>query len=128
MDDKERRKIPRVQIYDPVSYSSLGPDGKKLQHNIAVVRDVSKTGIRIETQQPIRSSHIALMFFELNEVQVEVKGRVVYCKQNAHGQYNVGVNLAGTSFENRLFVKALVKSYHYLKGKSPVREAPGIQS
>ena len=126
MNDIERRKNPRVQIYDPVSYSSLDPDGKKLQHNIAVVRDVSKTGIRIET--PIRSSHIALMLFDINKVQVEVKGRVVYCNQNAHGQYNVGINLAGTSFEKRLFVKALVRSYHYLKGKSPVRAAPGIQN
>ncbi len=124
----ERRKNPRVQICDPISYLSLDPDEKMFQHNIAVVRNVSQTGIRIETFQAISATHITLMFFDLNTNQMEVRGEVIYCERNDCGQYNVGINLTGSSNENRLFVKALVKFYHYQKKKSHMAISPGIQN
>jgi hypothetical protein len=93
-----------------------------------MVRDVSKTGIRIETFQAIGSEDIILMFFDLDKKQMEVRGAVIYCVKNDCGLYNVGINLAGTSSQNREFVKALVKSYHYMKKKSHLSISPGLQN
>ena len=126
MGRKERRKNPRIQIYDPISFLSVDSDGKMLQHNVAVVRNVGKTGIRIEAFQPINATHIALMFFDLDQNQIEVSGEVIYCERNDCGHYNVGINLASSASENRQFVKALVKSYHYHKNKTHLSIAPGI--
>ena len=126
MSGVERRKNPRVQIYDPITFLGLGPDGRKLQRNVAVVRNVSKTGIRIETSQAVSAERVALMFYDLNQNPIEIKGDVIYCDRNDTGHYNVGIDLAGTPFENRLFVRALVKSYHYLKNKSELVISPGI--
>ena len=128
MDGNERRKNPRVPIYDPITYQNLGPDGKILQQNVAIVRNVSKTGIRIETFEAIRSKYITLMFYDLNKIKIEVTGEVIYCERNDCGQYNVGINLDSTAFENRLFVKALVKSYHYQKNNTYLIVSPGIQN
>ncbi len=47
MGNEERRKYPRIQIFDPISYLSLDSDGGMLQQNVAVVRNVSQTGIQI---------------------------------------------------------------------------------
>ena len=128
MDGNERRENPRVPIYDPVTYQNLSPDGEILQQNVAIVRNVSKTGIRIETFEAIRSKIITLMFYDLNKIKVEVMGEVIYCDRNDCGQYNVGINLASTAFENRLFVKALVKSYHYQKNNTYLIVSPSIQN
>lgn len=128
MGKKERRKYPRVQIMDPISYLSLDSDGEILEQNIAVVRNVSQTGIQIESFLEVNSKYLSLMFFDLDKHQIEVKGEVIYCKRNESGQFNIGINFVETSDENLQFVKALVKSYHYQKEKSHMIISPGIQN
>ena len=128
MGKKERRKYPRVQIMDPISYLSLDSDGEILEQNIAVVRNVSQTGIQIESFLEVNSKYLSLMFFDLDKHQIEVKGEVIYCKRNESGQFNIGINFVETSDENLQFVKALVKSYHYQKEKSHMVISPGIQN
>ena len=126
MGEKERRKYSRVQIYDPISYLIKDSKGKVLGYNIAVVRNVSQTGIQIETFQPISSDNISLMFFDLGNKEIEIKGEVVYCTKNDSGQYNIGIHLVGTAADNLQFIKALVKSYHYKKEESRLVISPGI--
>ena len=126
MGEKERRKYSRVQIYDPISYLSKDSKGKVLGYNIAVVRNVSQTGIQIETFQAISSDNISLMFFDLDNKEIEIKGEVVYCAKNDCGQYNTGIHLVGKAAENLQFIKALVKSYHYKKEESRLVISPGI--
>jgi hypothetical protein len=128
MGNEERRKYPRVQIFDPISYLSLDSDGGMLHQNVAVVRNVSQTGIQIEAFLEIRSKKLSLMFFDLNKNQIEVKGKVVYCKRNESGQFSIGVHFIGNEAENLRFVKVLVKSYHYKKEKSRLVISPGIQN
>lgn len=125
---KERRKHSRVQIFDPISYLSKDSTGKLIGYNVAVVRNVSQTGIQIEALQAIKSETISLMFFDLANNQIEVKGEVVWCARNDSGQYNIGIRLADTATKNLEFVKALVKSYHYKKEKSQLVISPNIQN
>jgi hypothetical protein len=85
MATSERRKYPRVPICDPISYISV-------------------------------DSEFALFsFVDLEKKLVEIKGRVVYCKQKQSGKFESGVSLQGTSAENIQFIKKLVRSYHYTK-------------
>jgi hypothetical protein len=128
MGNEERRKYPRVQIFDPISYLSLDSDGKTVHQNVAVVRDVSQTGIKIEAFLEIKAKTISMMFFDMYKNQIDVKGRVVYCKKNDSGQFSIGIELIGNEAENLRFVRALVKSYHYQKEKSHLTIAPGIQN
>lgn len=128
MIKEERRKYSRAQIYDPISYLSINADGEILEQNVVVVRNVSQTGIQIETFLPIRSEYISLMFVDLDPNQIEVKGEVLYSERNNSGQYNIGIDFVGKSKENLQFVKALVKSYDYQKEKSSMVISPGIQN
>lgn len=128
MERKERRKHSRVQIFDPISYLGKDSTGKVLGYNVAVVRNVSQTGIQIETFHAIEADNISLMFFDLSGKEIEVKGEVIYCTKNDSGQYHIGIRFAGTAAENLQFVKALVKSYHYQKEKSRLVISPGIQN
>jgi hypothetical protein len=127
MENKERRKYPRVQIFDPISYLSLDSGSEKLQ-NVAVVRDVSQTGIQMEAFVEVKSKKLSLMFFDMYRNQIEVKGKVIYCRKNESDQYSIGIQLIGNESENLRFVKALVKSYHYQKEKSRLVISPGLQN
>ena len=128
MENQERRKYPRVQIFDPISYLTLDSDGHTVHQNVAVVRNVSQTGIQIEAFLEVKSQKLSLMFFDMHKNQVEVRGKVVYCRRNESGQFTIGINLIGNEAENLRFVKALVKSYHYQKEKSRLVISPGIQN
>ena len=125
MENKERRKYPRVQIFDPISYLSLD-EGSEIHQNVAVVRNVSQTGIQMETFVEIKSKKLSLMFFDMHKNQIEVKGKVIYCRKNESGLFRIGIQLIGNEAENLRFVKALVKSYHYQKEKSRLAISPGI--
>ena len=128
MVKEERRRYTRVQIYDPISYLSVDVDGEVLEQNVAVVRNVSQTGVQIETFLPIRSEYVSLMFFDMDQKPIEVKGEVIYSDRNDSGQYNIGISFVEKSKETLQFVKALVKSYHYQKQKSNMVISPGIQN
>ncbi|MGW8302121.1 MAG: PilZ domain-containing protein [Desulfobacterales bacterium] len=128
MGNTERRKYPRVQIFDPISYLSLDSDSEIIHQNVAVVRDVSQTGIQMEAFLEVKSKKLSLMFFDMHKNQIEVKGKVVYCRKNESGQFSIGIQFIGNEAENLRFVKALVKSYHYQKEKSRLAISPGIQN
>ena len=128
MGNTERRKHPRVQIFDPISYLSLDSDSETIHQNVAVVRDVSQTGIQMEAFLEVKSKKLSLMFFDMHKNQIEVKGKVVYCRRNKSGQFSIGIQFIGNEAENLRFVKALVKSYHYQKEKSHLAISPGIQN
>jgi len=128
MGNADRRKYPRIQIFDPISYLSLDAEGEIIQQNVAVVRNVSQSGIQIEAFLEIKSKRLSLMFFDMNKNQIEVKGQVVYCRRNETDQFSIGIHFLGSEAETLRFVKALVKSYHYQKEKSHLEISPGLQN
>lgn len=127
MEKTERRKYPRVQIYEPISYLCKDSKGNILEKNIGIARNVSQFGIQIESVQKIQSEYTSLMYCDLDKNQLEIKGKIIYCRMNESGQFNIGIKLEGTIEENIQFVKALVKSYFYQKKSSRLVISSAIQ-
>jgi hypothetical protein len=111
----DRRKYIRVPICDPIYYISVDSEGNYLDQNLGAVLDASQNGLKIETFDVIDSEFALFSFVDLEKKLVEIKGRVVYCKQKQSGKFESGVSLQGTSAENIQFIKKLVRSYHYTK-------------
>jgi hypothetical protein len=111
----ERRKYPRIPICDPISYVSIDSEGNYLGQNLGTVQNASQNGIKIETYDVIDSEFALFSFVDLEKKLVEIKGRVVYCRQTQSGKFVSGISLQGTSAENIQFIKKLVRSYHYTK-------------
>jgi hypothetical protein len=127
MEKTERRKYPRVQIYEPISYLCKDSKGNILEKNIGIARNVSQFGIQIESVQKIQSEYTSLMYCDLDKNQLEIKGKIIYCRMNESGQFNIGIKLEETIEENIQFVKALVKSYFYQKKSSRLVISSAIQ-
>ena len=122
MDKQERRKHPRVQVFDPISYSGIDSGGNVLVQNISVALNLSQNGIQIETFTEILSKNIRLRFKSLELSTFEIEGKVIYCERQQSGIFKTGVRLMGTDNENVNFVKQLMRFYHFNKEKS----RPGV--
>ncbi len=115
MERPERRKHPRVQIYDPISYVSVGSQGIHVGQNIGVARDVSVNGIKIESICDIKAKNIVLNFVDIEQDFSEIPGKVIYSRRNKTGNFEIGISLQGNHKENIEFTKKLVRHYHYSK-------------
>ncbi len=114
----DRRKYPRVQIHNRISYSCLDSKNKLLDPNVGFVRNVSQNGVCIETVCNIKSVYVILMFIDMENNLTRIKGKVAYRRKADSGKFMTGIRIQGTDLENLQFVKKLVKSYHYQKGES----------
>ena len=126
MGKEERRKHPRVEIYSPISYLCENSKGDITEQNMGVVRNVSQSGIQIETFQEIQSEFVTIIFLGPDSNQVEVRGKVVYCRRSNPGQFNIGIKFQETAERNIWLIRALVRSYHYSKDKSRLKISPAI--
>ena len=122
MRKTEGRKYPRVNVFNPVSYSFVDSDSKSVVDNISVALNASQNGIQIETFTEILSKNIRLRFKNLELSTFEIEGKVIYCERQQSGIFKTSVRLMGTDNENVNFVKQLMRFYHFNKEKS----RPGV--
>jgi hypothetical protein len=124
MEKEERRKYPRIEIYSPISYICKDSKGNIKEQNIGIVRNVSQSGIQIETVQEIQSEFVTLIFLGSDTNQVEAKGKIVYCRRGNSGQFNIGIKFQEPAEKNIWLIRALVRSYHYNKDKLRLKISP----
>ena len=122
MKIENRRKHPRVDIFNPIAYSCIDSDGNILVQNISVALNAGNNGIMIESFSEVKTEKIRLRFINVDQKMIEAKGKVIYCTQKKTGIFQIGVRLLGTDYENLQFVMQLVRFYDLKKEKS----SPGI--
>jgi hypothetical protein len=115
MEKAEERKHPRVNVFNPVSYSFVDSDSKSVVENISVALNASQNGIQIETFTEILSKNILLRFKNIELSTFEIEGKVIYCERQESGIFKTGVKLMGTDGENANFVNQLVQFYNITK-------------
>lgn len=120
----EKRKGARMPICVPISCVSVAPDGKPLDHNMGIIKDVSRTGIGIEANMDVSSDRLLLTFVDLNNNITEIEGKVVFSKQNPWGTFKIGVLLHGSQSDIIEYVKKLVRFHHYTKKNASNKPSP----
>jgi hypothetical protein len=115
MATRNQRKHPRVPTSNLIAFNLYDDSGTLLNHSMARALDISQSGIRIETAHMIASDRISLMSADIRNKLVEIKGRVVYSRDNGADRYETGISFEGTETENVEFAKQLVKVFHRRK-------------
>jgi len=115
----ERRKYPRIRIYNSISCIGLDSDGNCVGQYMGTVQDVSQNGVMIETFEELDADFAQLSIIDLENKLQEITGRVVYCRKTQSGSFKSGINLQGTPAENVHFIKKLVKAHAHNKKFSP---------
>ena len=112
----EKRKHPRVDITNLISYCCM--DGREnLKHEgRGKSINISQGGILIETHDPFEWQDILLMSIDIEDESVSIKGKVVYCNAANFGKYRTGIQFLETNEKIVSFVEGLLKTYSKLLG------------
>ena len=112
MEQKERRKYPRVPTSNIVSYVCIDARGKPIAEGMGKTVDISQGGVMLETGRPIESKYILMLTMDLKKKVVETKGRVVHSRPNGSSTYVTGIKFEATPDEVTAVIRSLVIDYH----------------
>jgi len=108
---EEKRKHPRVETHNLVSYVCIDDSGNEIDEGMGSAIDISLGGILIETHDPIESQDILLITIGIKDELIDIKGKVVYCREEDSGMFRTGIQFLETNEKIRLFVMSLIKKH-----------------
>ena len=115
MEKLDRRKFPRVKIFNPISYDCVDKEGILFDQNMGIALDISQNGILLETAKRIESKHIFLLFVDLDDNLLKIIGRVIFSVKKKDGKFKTGINFNNDHEENIQFAKQIIQAYHHYK-------------
>jgi c-di-GMP-binding flagellar brake protein YcgR len=112
----EKRKHPRVDITNLISYRCLDGSGNLKQEGRGKSINISQGGILIETHDPFEWQDTLSLSIDIEDESVNIKGKVVYCNASNFGKYRTGIQFLETNKKIVSFVEGLLKTYSKLLG------------
>jgi hypothetical protein len=80
-----------------------------------LVHDISQDGISIIINRSIIYDFVELRIFDVHDIQFEINGRVIYCRESLSGKFLTGIKLLGSSDENKAYQERILQSYNNAK-------------
>jgi len=112
----EKRKHPRVDINNLVSYRCMDDSGNRTKEGRGKSINISQGGILIETHDPFEWQDILLLFIDIEDESVSIKGKVIYCNAANLGKFRTGIQFLESNEKIVSFVIKLLKTYSTLLG------------
>ena len=113
---KERRKHPRVEINNLISYIGMDESGKPIKEGSGKAINISQGGILIETPDPLEWQDIIQLTIDIEDGSIGIQGKVIYCNADDFGKYRTGIQFLETNENIESFVMSLLKTYSKLLG------------
>ena len=122
---KEQRRYPRIDTENAVGYVLYNDKKKKVDQGSGRTRNLSQTGVLLETEHILKGSYIILVTINFDGEKVKVKGRVVTIRYDEFsGCYLTGIEFIGPKDEQHEAIIAFVKAYqrrkHHADGRDTV--------
>jgi len=112
----EKRKHPRVNINNLISYRRMDDSGNQTKEGRGKSINISQGGILIETHDPFEWQDIIRLFIDIEDESVNIKGKVVYCNAANFGKFRTGIQFLETNEKIVSFVIKLLETYSKLLG------------
>lgn len=117
MENTDRRKFPRVDVYSSISYVCVDDKGNLIDQHMGVALNISQTGLLLETGHQLDTNFISLMFVDLDNNLAEIEGEIVYSQPVDSGRCQNGIQFRGSHTDNIEFAQKLIRAYHYRKSE-----------
>ena len=112
----EKRKHPRVDINNLISYRCMDDNGNETKEGRGKSVNISQGGILIETYDPFEWQDILLLSIDIEDELVSIKGKVIYCNAANFGKFRTGIQFLETNEKIVTFVEGLLETYSKLLG------------
>jgi c-di-GMP-binding flagellar brake protein YcgR len=118
---KDQRRCPRIESENTVGYVLYDEKKKKVEQGSGCTRNLSQTGVLLETESVLEGSYIILVTIDLDGKKVKVKGRVVTSRYVEESDcYLTGIEFIGPKDEQLEVIIAFVKAYQHRKHQADV--------
>ncbi len=91
MTDQEKRKNPRINSHNLISYVCLDENNKPIRQGMGRTLDISEGGILLETHLPIDSQNIMSLTISLEDETMVIQGKVIHNKKRNDGKFECGL-------------------------------------
>jgi c-di-GMP-binding flagellar brake protein YcgR len=113
---KEQRRCPRIESENIVGYVLYDDKKKKVKQGSGRTRNLSQTGVLLETEAVLKGSYIILVTINLDGNKVKVRGRVVTSRYvESSGCYLTGIEFIGPKDQQIEVIIAFVIAYQHRK-------------
>lgn len=96
MTDQEKRKNPRIDSHNLISYVYLDKKGIPVGQGMGRTLNMSEGGILLETSAPLDPQYTLSFTMSLEEETMDVKGRVTYNKKRDDKKFESGIQFIET--------------------------------
>jgi len=93
MPQEERRKHSRVNSINLVSYTCMDEKKEPVTQGMGRTLNVNEEGIQLETHGPIDESHTLSLSMGVEDDQIDIQGKVIYCIEGEDGMFRSGIQL-----------------------------------
>jgi c-di-GMP-binding flagellar brake protein YcgR len=107
----ERRKYPRVETDNRVSYICMDDNGNPLKEGVGKAVNISQGGILIETPHSFEWQNILFLGIDIENKTNRIRGRVVYCNAADPGIFRTGIEFLEVNERILSFVIHLLKAH-----------------
>ena len=112
---KTRRKYPRIEAGNLISYSCLDENCNEMAQLIAKAVDINPLGAKIEAYQEILSDTIRLTAIDREDNLIEISGKVIHTRKLDDNRYETGISFTGTRTENTKFALKLIEVCQHIE-------------
>ncbi len=107
----ERRKHPRVETNNRVSYICVDDNGNTIKEGVGKAINISQGGLLIETQHAFEWKNILLLGIDIENKLNRIRGQVVYCNATDAGVFRTGIEFLEINEKILSFVINLLKTH-----------------
>jgi c-di-GMP-binding flagellar brake protein YcgR len=113
MPMKDRRRHPRAETSNTVSYVCVDKSGSGFDQGMGRTVNISQGGMLLETFVVIESKYIIIATIDLEGSVIQTKGKVAYSKRIDSGQFLTGIRFLETPEKNIKVVTNFIKTHYY---------------
>jgi hypothetical protein len=111
MNIQERRKSPRNDTLNLLHFACLDHNEQPWHQGMARTLNVSLTGLKMETHEPIESEWIILFGLGLGNDLVDIKCKTVYSKEIKPGQFETGIEFLEMDTDHAKILKQFIHAF-----------------
>jgi len=109
-----KRKHKRFDALNLLSYVSLDEDGKEWNQGMGRTLDISESGLRLETNEVIKTKYILLISIGIEDELVSIKGKVVYTNRGDANMFETGIEFIEVKQDVLTTLKKYVSEFNKL--------------
>jgi hypothetical protein len=110
----EKRKHPRVEINNLISYSCIDDSGDQTKEGRGKAINISQGGILLETHDSFEWLDILMLTINIEDESVSIKSKVIYCNADDFGKFRTGIQFLETNEKILSFVMKLLETHSKL--------------